>query len=441
MKQLRNFSPLFLFLLACAAGCNRAATANQEDAAKSGGPALERVVVGKAAKKSLRLETTQPGRIEAFEETPLHSKLAGYVDRVLVDIGDHVKKDQPLVSLWVPELALEVRQKESLVRQSQAAIEQAKATLRATEAAAATKASQVTEAEAGLSRASAQLERWTAELARMTQLAENDSVTQRLVDETRNQFQSATAAREETAAKIKSAQAELVHSQALAARAAADVAAAEAQLAVARANLDLAQALLQYAEIKAPFDGVVTARNVDTRHFVQPGTGANSMPLIVVAQSDKLRVTVDVPEMEAGMLSAGDKAVVRVQSLGNREFTAPVTRDAWSLNASNRSLRAEVDLPNIEGALRPGMYASVTISLAETPESLVLPATAVLRDATGAYCMIVNEGIVHKRPLETGLRSGPEIEIKSGVSQEETIILVRGDSFAEGQKVEVLPAK
>jgi RND family efflux transporter MFP subunit len=427
-------------LLAYSAGCGGSSTAKPNEESKSSGLPLERVLAGKPKVKTLRLETTQPARIVAFEETPLYSKLAGYVDQVLVDIGDRVTKDQVLVRLWVPELVEDYKQKEAVARQAAAAIEQAKASSRAAEAAVATRVSQVHEANAGVERAVADLTHAQAELNRISELAASDSVTQRLVDEARSQYQAATANRALAAAQVKTAEAELAHTEAMTEKSRADVSAAEAQLQVARVEVEKSQILLQYAEIKAPYNGIVTARNVDTRHFVQPAAGAGK-PLVVVASNDRVRVFVDVPELEAALLDRGDPAVVRVQALGKREFGHEITRDAWSLDETNRCLRAEIDLPNPDGVLRPGMYAAVTIRLAEAPDALVLPAAAVLRDAAGPYCMAVDGAVVKKRTLELGLRSGPEVAILSGVSVDDLVVLMRGDSLADGQAVEVLPAK
>jgi RND family efflux transporter MFP subunit len=398
------------------------------------------VLAGKPAVKTLRLETTQPARIAAFEETPLYSKLAGYVDEVLVDIGDRVSTDQVLVRLWVPELVEDYKQKEAVVRQAMATIDQTKASARAAEAAVATKASQVDESRAGVERAAGDLAFAEAELNRFSELAASDSITQRLVDEARSRHQAATANRAHAVARVNTAEAEAVHARAMAEKAQADVSAAEAQAQVARAEMEKSRVLLQYAEIRAPYDGVVTARNVDTRHFVQPAGGA-AMPLVVVAAIDRVRVFVDVPELEASLLDRGDPAVVRVQALGKREFQHEVTRDSWSLDETNRCLRAEIDLPNPDGALRPGMYATATIRLAEAADALVLPATAVLRDENGPYCMTVDKGIIKNCRLELGLRSGPEVAIASGIATDALVVLARGESLAPEQAVEVLPAK
>jgi RND family efflux transporter MFP subunit len=230
----------------------------------------------------------------------------------------------------------------------------------------------------------------------------------------------------------------LARTLALIAQTHADLAAAQAKAQVANTDRDKSRTMLQYAEIKAPYDGIVTERHVDSRHFVQPAAGPLAKPLVAISRSDKVRVFVDVPENEVGYLNAGDQAVVRVQAIGKREFEGSVTRDAWSLDATNRSLRTEIDLPNPDGALRPGMYASVTILLDEAADALVLPTTAIVQNGSETYCQLVDAGLVKKCSIESGLRSGQEIAIKSGLSADDIVVLTRGESLAEQQSVDVI---
>ena len=392
-------------------------------------------------RKTLKLSTTQPGRIEAFEEAPLYPKLAGYVQDVLVDIGDSVRKDQLLIKLSIPEMLDEVKQMEALVAQADAEISQAEAAVKAAEAAAGMAEAKVTQAEAGVGRAAGEYERWKAEHARMTELAAKGSVTQKLVDETLNQFRAADAARQEAAANVKSAEASLQAAQANVQKSQADFVAAGARRQVATANLARTKTMLAYAEIKAPFNGTITQRNVDTGHYVHPVTGGATEPLLVIVQTDKVRVFVDVPEMEASLVDAGDKpdsAVVRVQSLGENAIDGTVTRTSWSLDKSNRSLRAEIDLPNADGSLRPGMYAKVDILLDQRNDVLTLPMTAIVREGGAAYCCIVESGKIDRRPIELGLRSGSDVEIRSGLDADQMVVLARADSLRQAQPVEVI---
>jgi RND family efflux transporter MFP subunit len=174
-----------------------------------------------------------------------------------------------------------------------------------------------------------------------------------------------------------------------------------------------------------------------------PANGAGARPLLVVARSDLVRVIVDIPEMEAPLVDSGDKAdpaIVHVQSLRDRQFDAQVTRTAWSLDASNRSLRTVIDIPNDESLLRPGMFATVMMRLELRDNALTLPTMAIVRDGQDAYCFVVQSGHVVRRPIELGLRSGNEVEIVAGLDDHETVVLARADSLRDGQSVERINA-
>jgi membrane fusion protein (multidrug efflux system) len=156
---------------------------------------------------------------------------------------------------------------------------------------------------------------------------------------------------------------------------------------------------------------------------------------------ERVRVFVDVPEMEAPLVDAGDKpdsAVVHVQSLGEKGIDGKVTRASWSLDKSNRSLRAEIDLPNTDGKLRPGMYAKVDILLDQRNDVLTLPMTAIVRDGSVTYCYLIESGKIDRKKIELGLRSGADVEVRSGLSADQLVVLARADSLVQGQSVEVI---
>jgi len=419
------------------AGCNRpAAPGGNPPAAAS---TAVRVVVGPPVKKTLSLTTSQPGRIEAFEEAPIFAKVVGYVDEVGVDIGDPVKKNGTLIKLSVPEMNDDVRQKQALVAQADAEVNQAAAAAAAAKAAVASAEANVAQAEAGIGRTDAEFARWEAEYARVKALAAARSVTEKLAEETLNQLRSSEAAKKESASAVRSAKALVDEARSNIAKAEADQAAAAARLKVAEANLARATTLLAYTEIKSPFDGVVTRRAVDTGHFVGP-PGAGAQPLLVVCKTGRVRIFVDIPELEAEWVGVDDPAVVAVQALGGRTFDAQVTRLAWSLDASNRSLRTEVDVANENGPLRPGMFATVTITLERRADVLALPATAVVREGLDAFCCVVTDGKIERRKVELGLRSGAEVEIRSGIAADQPVVLAAA-GLKQGQAVEVATAE
>lgn len=440
MVRIAVFSLLLsiLAIVVGASGCGRKPVAEKQDGEK--GLLVQQVVASRPQKKTLTLTTTQPGRIEAFEETPLYAKTAGYVDEVLVDIGDVVHKDQTLIKLSIPELLDDVEQKEALIAQAEAEVKQSRSAVVAANAAAQTAQSKIKEMEAGISRAEADHERWRSEHARIKDLAEKGSVTKKLEEETYSQLRSAEATTREVSAKAESTRTASYEAQANVGKAEADQGAAEARLRVAKADLAHAKTMLAYTQIKSPYDGTVTRRNVDTGHFVRPANTDAAEPLMVVAQTDKVRIFVNVPEMEAPYVDAGDPAKIRVQALTASEFDAAVVRSSWSLQESNRSLRAEIDVPNPHGIMRPGMYAMATIKLAERENAIVLPATAIVRDAAGTACMVVDDGKIVRRPVELGLRSGSEIEILSGIEESQMIVLKQPEALKPGQSVGIAPA-
>lgn len=394
-------------------------------------------------RKTLTLYSPQPAVIEAFEETPLYAKVAGYVEQIHVDIGDRVVKDQPLVELWIPELADDRTAKEALVAQAEAELEQARAGVAAAEAAIKTAEAQFAGAQAGITRAAAELERWRAEADRITKLVASGVVTDKLGDETRNQLRAAEAAQAEAAAQVQSVEAMVDEAKAQARKAVADQAAAAARVKVAEAELARSITLEQYSQIKAPYDGVITARNVDTRHAVQP-SGSSSRPLLVIASRGRVRVMTSIPETEAPLVSHAtddaDPVVVAVQAIPHRTWEGTVTRTSWSLDESNRSLTVEIDLANDDDALRPGMYATAQVRLAEAKDVLTLPVAAIVRDGGATLCCVLEGAVISRRPVQLGLRVGDEIEVQSGLTETDAVVLARASGLKDGQTVEVLPA-
>lgn len=428
---------LLLVVLTTTTGCQR----NTPAAARSEiAPSTARVVVGKPVKKTLALSTQQPGRIESFEEAPIYAQVVGYVKKVHVDIGDPVEAGQTLATIDVPELRDELKQKQALVSQAEAEEKQAKAAIDAAKAAQKSAGAKVTQAQAGTGRAEGELTRWTAEFKRIQELAAGGSLTGKLVDEAQSQLRAAEASKLEASAAVEAAQAAAEESRVKVLSAEADAVAAEARLKVAQANENRSQTMLDYAEIKAPFAGVITRRLIATGHYVSPPNTTSASPLLAVARTDLVRIFVDVPELEAEFVTTGDKVEIRVQALGGQAVPGRVTRTAWALDPSNRSLRTEIDVTNADSTLRPGMFATAMIVLEERPDVVVLPSTAIIRDGNEAYCCVVVDGKIERRKIELGLRSGTEIEVRSGLSADQDVVTSPVAALKPGQAVEVAAA-
>jgi RND family efflux transporter MFP subunit len=367
------------------------------------------VATVKPQRTTVRRTLTLPGQVEASEQTKLYAGVAGFVQKVHVDIGDRVKAGQVLAELSVPELVEELKQKKALVTQAEAGLEQARRALPVAEAALQAARAQVQQAQAALKRARAQYEHAKAESQRVEELARQNVIDKQIPEEKRSQSAAAAAALEEVGAQVKTAEAAEKASAARREQAQAAVKVAEAGLEVARAEVARVAALLQHARVRAPFDGIVTQRNVDTGAYAQPRVG-NNEPLLVVTQVDPVRVLIRVPEADVPLVDKGAPAVVRVGGLAGQEFKGQVTRTAWVLDAESRTLRAEVDLANPEGKLRPGMSASAAF-VVERPRVWALPATAVVTEEGQAFCYRVENGKAVRTPLQVGLRGDQRVEV------------------------------
>ncbi len=396
-----------------------------------------RVVAAPPVRKRLRLQSTQPGQVEAFERTLLFSKLAAYVREVHVDIGDSVADQQLLVELAVPELEEELAQKEAAVAQAKAEIALAAAVVRQAEAAIVVAQANVSAAEASLRRAQADVERWESQYRRIRELSASGALDQKIEEETRNALRAAEAARLEAEAKQASAHAALAESQAGLARSKAGEAVAAARLQSALADLARQKTLLQYTQVRSPYAGVVTERLVQRGDFVQPPGNPAARPMLVVARTDIVRIFVDVPEMEARWIAPGLPGYVHIQALPDAPLPAKVTRLSWALGP-NRTLRTELDLPNPQGRLRPGMYATVQLVLQERSDALVVPLSAIVRDGETPCCWVVRQGHLARTPVSLGVQTSDEVEITSGLSGEEQVVQNPSAALQEGIAAQVV---
>jgi RND family efflux transporter MFP subunit len=395
-----------LLLLVLLVGCNRTSPTQREtDESPTGPPAVTLV---KPAHKTLVRKIEQPGEIEAFERTPVFARVSGYVLSVNKDIGDRVKKDEVLAELTVPEMDEELNQKKALVAQAGAKVEQANKLYEAAEANLQSAGARVKEAESSRLRVNAERRRASSQYARLR--ASSSVVAGENVEEARLGAEAARAAVAEVEAKVKSAQATRAESNAQLARAKADIGVAEANLRVARAEERRVAALVDYAKLRAPFAGVVTWRKVDPGHLLQAGTSGKGEPIFVVSRVDPVRIFVDVPENDAVLVADGTPASVRVQALKGEEFKGKVRRSAWALDPKARTLRTEIDLPNPDGRLRPGMYAHATVTVVRQ-NVLTLPASAAVAQGEQAFCFLVRESKAVRTPVQIGLRDEHLVEV------------------------------
>lgn len=390
------------------AGCSKTAPSGPAGATDSGPPTVK---VASAKKVPLHWSIDQPGTVQPFEVTPVAAKLAGHVKSIapdktgVIDIGSVVKKEQPLAYLDIPELVAELGEKSAAVAQAKAMKVQAEKELAVADEQVNAATAMVAEADAGVKRTEADVARWKAELAQV-----DDLVTRKVVDAQNRlvadkQLKAAEAGKAEADAKVKTATATVGERKAKRLKADADVATAAARVAVTEAEEARVKSLVGYTEVKAPFDGVVTARQVHPGRLLQAG-----QELFTVARVDVVRVFVDVPEVSAGSLATGAKATVRIPALGNREFAADVSRSTGVIQPDTRALRVEIDIVNTDGALRPGMYAFVQIK-AEFAGATMLPSACVLPADETHYVFAVEGDKAVKYRVQVGRTEGASVQV------------------------------
>jgi HlyD family secretion protein len=389
-----------------------------------------------------------------------------------VDKGSRVRKGELLVRLWVPEMEKDLAAKSAQVQQSAAEVTQAEEALNAAQANVKTAQANVIETKAGVKQAGADYRRWTLESQRAETLLKEKIFDQQTVSEAMNQMQQADAGQSRAVAKKDATDAALVESRARYRKAEADVKAARAKLEVAQALKEQSAAWLDYRNIRAPYDGIVTLRNVHTGHFLQSAssgtTNKSAEPLLVLMRMDLMRIVVQVPEKDAVLVKEGDLANVSFQALRdhvfpNRKpasqydedfqaFPNKVTLLSWSFDDRARTLSVEIHIPNSTGELHAGMYANVTIR-AEVPNALTLPSAAVVESImdtdTKHYCFTVVDNKAVRLPIQIGVTAEKVVQVlqkqvRAGktltwedLSGTESIVASNPASLLDGQAVVV----
>jgi RND family efflux transporter MFP subunit len=352
--------------------------------------ALPDVTVVAAKKGSSIGDLVLPGNIQAVTEAPILARASGYVQRRYVDIGDRVTAGQLLADVEAPEL-------DQQVRQAQASVEQAQADLARSSAA-------LEQGKANESIAKVTATRWDA-------LVKRGAVSKQENDQYQAQYQA-------QAANVRALE-----------RA---VDAAKGNIAALQANVAGLTDMQGYLKVKAPFAGVVTLRNVDVGTLVNTG---NTM-LFRIAQTNLLRTYLNVPQSSASDVHVGQLASLATPELPERKFSGAVTRTANALDPSSRTLLVEVQVPNPEGKLLPGMYVEVDLHIPRKDPPLLLPSdTLSVRPEGTMLAVLDSNDHVHFQRVVIGRDYGSNIEILSGLSAGQRVIANPNDAVQEGVKV------
>ena len=321
-----------------------------------------------------------PATTSAFASANIFARATGYIAKREVDIGDRVKQGQLLVEIVAPELDHQIAQAEATLGQLKWALQQAEA---------------------------------NRELAKVTWDRDRPLVQKGWVTAQQGTIDEQTLKAQEAAVSV----------------AQANVTAEEAQLQV----LDQQKA---YQRVVAPFDGVITQRNIDVGSLVQADATSGTF-MFTLMQGNVIRTQVFVPQDEAFGLRPGIDAAVHVPEIPDRTFPGTVTRIADAIQPGSRTLLTEIDIPNPDGALTPGIYCTIELHIPRKTPSFTVSADAIIFNQAGLQVAVVEDGVVHLRKVGVVRDLGRQVLVDSGVKRGDQVILNPAVDLADGAKVRI----
>jgi RND family efflux transporter MFP subunit len=404
------------------------------------------VVIFHAKRAKSEHTLTLPGSLEAFQEISVNARADGFVKRLTVDIGDHVKSHQVLAVLDAPELQQQRAEAVADVEEARAGVYQAESDLHEIEAQGPRLVADEERARADVQQEQANIQARQSDAGyakvsndRWQQLAKEQAISLEDADKRASAYRSAEAnvraSEERKSAAQSSVMAAIARRGALKAAiqsGQAKVRSAQALVGAKQATVQRIDARLGFLTVTAPFSGIITARTVDVGSLVSAGGEHSS--LFKLARSDRLRLFVDVPENEVPNIHVGQKAMLKF-----RQFTNPlegtITRTAGSLDRASRTLKTQIELHN-PGFLDPGMHADVSMDLHRNQEVLLVPSTALVIRTAGPKLVVKDAANhIHFVEVEEGLDYGREVEIVRGIRASDWLVNFPSDSLVDGMSV------
>jgi RND family efflux transporter MFP subunit len=355
---------------------------------------------------------TLPGSIQAIQEAPIYSRVDGYLKRRLVDIGDRVKSGQVLAEIDTPDLDQQLAQARAAAAASDAGLAQSRSGLQ--------------QARAALQHNRATTEYARTNLARWRALRDRNLVAQQDVDDRQIAFDSSQADVDAAQANVESLQSSVI--------------AAQANVDASRANVQRLIELQAFQMVRAPFSGVITVRFVDAGALISAGSSSTTTPMFRLAQTDDLRVFVNVPQTFMTSITVGMRVQVLVREFPKKPFEGVVANASGALDTASRTLLTEVRVRNAESTLRPGMYADVKLHLERDHPPLIIPTSALIIQATGPRVAVLGaEQKVRFQAVDLGRDYGATVEIVRGIEPDDQVITSPPDGLSESSVVRITP--
>ncbi|WP_446741683.1 efflux RND transporter periplasmic adaptor subunit [Silvibacterium acidisoli] len=395
---MRKSLSLFAAIGLSAVGLPGLVACNSSDSSASRAPEVPAASVVTVKRGTISHTLSLAGQFQPYQVVDVHAKVSGYIRHIYVDIGDKVHRGETLAVLEVPELDAQLKGSVSELGRSK---------------------DEVTRAQHEVARAQSIYSALHADYNRLQQAsqAQPGLIAQQELDDA--QSKDLAAASQVDAAK-------------------AALSAARQGTDVADANRQRVQDMNDYTRVTAPLDGVITWRYADTGALIQAGTSSDqqSLPVVKLAQSDLLRLRVPVPENAVRYVHVGQSMQVRVDALG-RSLTGMVVRFTRDLDPATRTMQTEIDVPNKDLSLTPGMYANTELSLEHKEGILTVPVEAVVHDGDKQAVLVVDSNNeVQQRAIQTGLQGSELIEVTGGLREGERVIDGGQSKFQAGEKVQ-----
>jgi RND family efflux transporter MFP subunit len=371
-----------------------------------------------------RGEVTLPATVHAYQATDLFARANGFLKTWNYEIGAAVKQGDVLVEIETPELDQELAQAIALHKQGEAELQQSQAELEEAK-------SDVVLAEATIVKVQANLDFSISQSHRYEKLIATKSVS-------REDYENVIRDRDAQKADLEVAKADLARRRTNLSTRQSIIASHEAVVRNREANVQRLRELTGFQRIVAPFDGIVTRRNAEVGMLVTSGSNTGTQPLYSIAQVDTLRVQASVPQSSALGINAGSQANIVIPERPGHAYSGRVARTAGAVEPNSRSLLVEIELPNGDGQLLPGMYAQVRFESQQAEQSWVVPVKVLQMRTTGAHVLAVDhDGSVSRRKVRIGRDYGATVEVLVGLNGDERLVVNPTDDLREGEIVQV----
>ena len=384
--------------------------------------------------------TTQVGSVEA-DEVHIHSLVSGILHSQSVLIGARVKKGHLLAVIEVPEIEKQMDRNLAVIEQAKARVGQMKAKVAIAKADLESAKAQIVYSQANARAATAWVGFRALQFQRMKSLFDKTSIEEKLVDEAKERYEAAKESEHAAKAAIATTTAQSMSADAKIQLADADVLEAEAQVKIARADFDKSKVQLDYAQITAPFDGIITQRTLYPGALVRAaGERGAQAPLLTIQRTDLMRVVVQIPDRDVPYADVDDLAYVEIDAFPGVKFDAKISRIAKTEDPQTRLMPIEIDLPNPQGKIRQGMFGKVTIILDKATDQLSIPSSCLVgksktREGT---VFVESDGKVHRAKVKLGMDNGERVEVLHGLKKSDRIILSPPTGLTDGLEVQAI---